>query len=176
MFLVLESGRVLVTLRCLYSSNLFYSSFRLYICELLFFTSSFLSSSVSPPPPCCDLTGADYWPDHNTDRCPAACDPSLPLLIPGLASRSTFAFLGEKKNIDKQSVRDWISTRPLCELTVLKRRCLTPESEDEAALLVTWQWSEDVHCFSVVRPGDEIMLVVCKSSQNLSKLQLCLVM
>lgn len=70
---------------------------------LLFFTSP------SPPPPHPQLIGADYGPDHNTDRRLAACDPIPPSPDPGLPSHSALAFLGEKRNLDKHSVWDWIS-------------------------------------------------------------------
>lgn len=89
----------------------FYGSFHLYICGCFCSSPHFFSPLHLPPPLLPALTGADYWPDHNTDRRPAACDPSLPLLIPGLPSRSTLAFLGEKRNIDKHSACDWICTR-----------------------------------------------------------------
>lgn len=92
---------------------------------LLFFTSP------SPPP---QLIGADYGPDHNTDRRPAACDPIPPSPDPGLPSPA-LAFLGEKRNLGKHSVRLDLGSSA-CELTALRRHFTLSQKRRRELLLI----------------------------------------
>lgn len=107
----------------------------IHVMLFLFFTS-FLSSS--PSLSAVTPIGADYWPDHNTDRCPAACDPSLPLLIPVRPSCSTLAFLGRKQQHRENS--DWIFICPTCEITVWRQCHMKRVRRGEHSLLLTLTW------------------------------------